>query len=356
MYQVLLIFAILAANGLTEGLKLKTRLHMKLQAEPDQACTQWLQSQAGQEFLNCEAGNPGPPVATNNTNCLLTAADFDTYCNDTCFPTLTKAYDFMLQTNTCLPVYADKYKPCNNNTDCGLDAVTNRTKTCFQGFCYTSCNTTADCNSCLNETCDTLGQSQGCRSSWTRRMSGQDLANRTIENAFRGMIYQLKAGCSKNSAGNYCAMMDLTNATCATLSQYGCCPATILPSIQYCEWTNFTNPNMSQLFNCNFTQPPCQALPAARQYCQIVPAVNITPNGSSIGSGSSSMSGSMSGSSISSIISSMTSSSSGVFISSSTTGGIGGGPTGTQGGNGAGRQTISWTIVITLVLAAHIVS
>jgi hypothetical protein len=349
MYQALLLFVILAANGLTEGLKLSTRLHMKLQAEPDQACTQWLQSQAGQEFLQCEVGNPGLPVATNDTNCVLTEADFDTYCNDTCFGTLTKAYDFMLATKTCLPVYEDKYKPCNNNTDCGLDAITNQTRTCFQGFCYTACNTTAQCNACLNETCDTLGQLRGCRSSFTRRMSGQDLANRTIENAFRGMIYQLKAGCSKNSAGTYCAMVDLTNATCDTLSQFGCCPATMLPSIQYCGWTNFTNANMSQLLNCNFTQAPCQSLPAAQQYCQFAAPNTTINNGSTI---SSSMSSSMSGSSISS----MTGSSSVVFISSSVTGIIGGPGNNNTGGNGAGRQTMSWTIIIALVLASHIVS
>jgi uncharacterized membrane protein YgcG len=224
----------------------------------------------------------------------------------------------------------------------------------------------------MGETCDDMGNNlKGCRSS---EMSFMNNTNRTMETGFKGMIYSLKAGCSKNnSTGEYCGLMTLENHTCASLQQeYGCCAATILPSAKYCEWTNYTNANISNLFNCSWNVAPCNGLEWAWQACGIQNTTGgnngtnnnnssssssgmssgssiISSNSSSIiGSGSGSSSGSGSGSGSSSLI--LSSSPSGTHNISS--------PTGphvndTHGNGASPNKAIStWTITIALVFVA----
>jgi hypothetical protein len=253
MFQLLLLFTVA-----TEGVRL--RLHKKMQTDPDQACEHWLNSTNGQNFLQCEDGNPGLPVPTGS--CAMTQADLDAYCSDSCFETLMDGYNFFLRSGVCLSKYEDKYKPCGVDTDCPTQNGTARI--CHEGFCYQSCSTDSDCNSCLAETCDVLGLMKGCRSSDI----SYEGSSKTMQNAFRGYVYSLEAGCSKREDGTYCALMDLTNQTCETLSsQWGCCANTLLPSTKFCEWTTFTDPNFNQLLNCDFTQAPCNGLPLASLFC-----------------------------------------------------------------------------------------
>jgi hypothetical protein len=179
--------------------------------------------------------------------------------------------------------------------------------------------------------------------------------------------------------------MDLNNQTCDSLkSQWGCCAGTLLPSIQYCQWTTFANNSYSNLFNCSWDVQPCGGLDWAWNFC----GYNVTNstnnnNGSSsssssgmIGTNSSSISSSSSGSGIvgsnsSSNIGSSSSSSliapnsSDVFMSntsssmsgssshsllSSHSGGIG--TNHTSNNTASAKATISWTMTIALVLAA----
>jgi hypothetical protein len=322
---------------------------MRLQAEPDQTCLDWLASEEGQNFTNCESGNPGAPIPNNDNNCVVTTDEMDSYCEDACFDILMNGYNFIIQTGTCLPVYEDKFKPCLNNTDCP-DLGTGP-RVCSEGFCYMACNTTDDCNSCLMETCETMGQFQGCQGNITEPLQGAGLANRTIQNTFRGMVYSLNAACIKNTQGDYCALMQLnTNATCDSLSaQWGCCVGTMLPSLEYCQWQKFTDPNLAGLFQCNISQA-CQPLPLAQQFCQ------VTSNGTASNSSSSSGISSSSGSTGSTGMSSTGMSSSGSFSSHTGSSGVGG--TGNNGtdGSAAGRLTISWTVTLALALVAHVVS
>jgi len=357
---------LLAVTTLTVTDGLRTRLHMRLQADPDVACQQWLNSTAGQQFVQCDTGNPGIPVPFNQSNnCQITSADFDTYCNDPCVPIVVKGYTFFLQTGTCLPVYEDKYKPCMNDTDCNNALGDGIARVCSQGFCYTNCTSNNDCNACLGETCNSFGQSQGCQSNQTYHLNGSATSNRTIENTIRGWLYSFQAGCSKNINGLYCSLMDLSNQTCDSLiSQWGCCANTILPSMQYCQWTNFTNSNMASLFNCNFTGiTPCGNLTDAQQFCQ--PATNTSSNSSSSSSSSSSSgssSSSMSSSSMSSMSSSSMSSSSPNIIISGSSGltaspsGVGNSGNSGNSGSGAAGLTASWMTVALVIAAAHFIS
>jgi hypothetical protein len=173
------------------------------------------------------------------------------------------------------------------------------------------------------------------------------LVNRTQQNTFRGWIYSIKAACITNDQNNYCSLMPLTsNTTCEDLSQWGCCAGTILPSMQYCQWTNFTDSNMNALFQCD-TKTPCEPLTPAQSYCQVL-ASNITSNGTSSGTGSSSgSSGTSSGSK-----------SSGTSSGSKSSGMTGstGGSTGVGTGNGAGTISVSWAATLILALIAHVVS
>jgi len=365
---------------------------MKLQAEPDALCQQWLATDAGQEFVACDTDNPGLPKPYNTSNnCMLTTDDFNLYCNNSCYEVVLKAWEFFLNTSTCLSVQQHKYGPCQNNSDCPM-LPGNVSRICYQGFCYTGCNQTSDCNSCMDETCvdlGTLGNVNGtngtgtnttnnsnfkiCRSS---EMSFANNTNRTLETGFKGMIYSLKAGCSKNnSTGDYCGLMTLENQTCASLEQqYGCCAATILPSSKYCEWTNYTNTNYTNLLNCNWTVQPCNGLEWAWQACAITNNTNGNNSSSSSGmssgmsssgsgSGSSSMSSGMSSMSSSGMSSSGSSSFTGSssYSSSSVFGSNMSSPTGpnlnTTGNGATGNKAISWTMTIALVLAAaHILS
>jgi hypothetical protein len=412
MFQVILLFATVAYG-------LRTKLHMTLQAEPDANCQQWLATDAGQEYLLCDSGNPGLPVPYNQTNnCELTFEDYNVYCNNSCYNSMVKAWEFFLNTSTCLNVEQDKYKPCANNSDCpvlgdGLERV------CFEGFCYRACNSTADCNPCMNETCVTFNNgtqgiingtqgnngtqgingtltnstSQGCRSSSFSFVNGSALMNRTLQNTFRAQLYSLKAACSTNANNLYCGLMELSNQTCASLkSQWGCCASTYLPSIQYCEWTRFSNSTLNNLItNCTWDVPPCGGMDWAWQFC----GFNVTNNGTNnngsssssssaiIGTNSSSSSGSSGISNSSNIIGTNSSSSSGISSSSSNslftpnssntfnsnvsgswsgsslisslTSGIG--TNHTNNNTASGRAAVSWTVTIAMVLAAaHIVS
>jgi hypothetical protein len=211
--------------------------------------------------------------------------------------------------------------------------------------------------------------------------------NRTMETSFKGMIYALQAGCSKggnnqSQSGNqsqgvqYCGLINnnLGNHTCESLqAEYGCCAATILPSARFCEWTNYTNTNMSNLLNCTWTVQPCNGLGWAWDFCGINNGTknNGTNNNSSSSSSSGSFSGSSSMSSSGIINSSTSSNTTGTGSSSSWTGmssswigsntssphtGHGGNIT---TGNGAvSGKAFSWTITIALVVtvAAHILS
>jgi hypothetical protein len=436
LFQALfLVFATLAS--MSSGFR--TKLHMMLQAEPDKTCQDWLASPDGRAFVQCDESNPGgaqPGMggAGNNTNtgnttntgnnsssnCQITQADFDSYCNDNCFQVMNKAYDFFLESKTCLPVYQDKYKPCMNNTDCP-PLGNGKPRICFEGFCYNACNTTNDCDACMNETCEMFGQGgmngmngtqgnvngtqgtngtqggngtqamqmQACRNPFVQYVkNGSALGNRTIETTFKGMIMSLRAGCAKDSKeanGTYCAMKELSdNQTCESLnSEWGCCATTMLYTMKFCEWRNFTNTNYSRLLDCNFTQPPCGGLPWPQQYCIVNTTNNNTTNNntnpsssssstsSDMGSGSPSGSSSMVDSSSAMSSSPVTSSSpsSSLILPSSPLSSLtgmsshnhhsGSSGIGSPGNGASGQAVISWTMTVALALttvAVHIMS
>jgi len=325
MFQVLLLFVTVAYG-------LRTKLHMTLQAEPDANCQQWLASPAGQQYLDCDTGNPGLPVPYNQTNdCELIYEDFEVYCNNTCYEVMVKAWEFFLNTSTCLNVEEAKYKPCLNDSECPI-LGDGRPRVCYEGFCYNACNSTSDCNPCMAETCEMFGGSQmgntnttqggnatqspttqaprgnnstngtssrGCRSANIRFANGSALVNRTLQNTFRAQLYKLKAGCSKSENNVYCGLMDLKNQTCDSLkSQWGCCASTYLPSIQYCEWISYPNATFNNLLtNCSWDISPCGGLDWAWNFCAFNMTQNSTNNASSssssgiIGTNSSSSSG-----------------------------------------------------------------
>lgn len=385
MIHLILLFAAIASG-------IRPKLQSMLQATPDASCQQWLDSPAGLEFLNCDAGDPGVPVPfEQNGTCQLTTNDYVSYCNNSCYSATAKALDFFLATGTCLPYYEDLYKPCSNNSDCPtLGAQSPRV--CYQGFCYNACSNDSDCNLCQDERCvpmennSTMGSNMtmgnnstmgnvtmGCLSNQTYYVNGSALVNRTIQNTFRGHLYAIRAACAVTPDNRYCGLIDLHNQTCESLNaQWGCCANTMLPSMKYCQWQNYTNSNFSNLLNCNFTVAPCGGLPLASQFCSFN-VTNTTSNSSSSSSSSSSgiMSNTSSSSSSSSGISS-SSSSSGIIItngsSSSSSGSMGSSwlgssslithGNGTGAGNSASGKAISWTMTIALILAvgAHIVS
>lgn len=355
MFQLFFLFVTLA-NGL------RTRPHMLLQVEPDQACQQWLASSDGTQFTECETNNPGIPTANDENNCTLTEAELDSYCENPCFDILTNAYQFFIETGTCLPVYEDKFKPCTNNTECP-DLGTGP-RVCYEGFCYMACNETEDCNSCNMETCDDLDGSRGCRSNMTEPIEGPALLFRTPQNTFRGVVYTLQAACSQNGNGVYCSQLlsDLNSSTtCDSLSEWGCCASTILPAIPFCGWMNWTDDNLVGLLNCTANQngtgnttinlnQTCNQLPPAAEFCRIV---NITGNNGTENNASSSSSSSSSSSGLTGIIS-PSSSLTGIISSSST--GIGQtGNNGTDQG-AAGKLSLSWTITLGLVFVAQFIS
>jgi hypothetical protein len=404
-------------------------MHMALQAVPDAMCQQWLDSPAGQEYQQCDSGNPGLPVPYNQTNnCELTFEDFEGYCNNSCYGVMVKAWEFFLNTSTCLDVEQDKYKACMNDSDCVT--VNGRQRVCFEGFCYNACNSTSDCNPCMEETCVPLGGnntqainntgsqgtnstgSQGTNSTGSQGNNGTSIqacrsarivyangsavvANRTIQNTFRAQLYKLQAGCSKSENNVYCGLIDLSNQTCASLkSQWGCCASTLLPSIKYCEWLNFTNSTINNLLtNCTWDIAPCGGLDWAWQFCGFNVSGGSSSSSSSSGiSGTNSSSGSSSiigtnsssssiigtnsssssmigtnSSSSSNIVGTNSSSSSIIGTNSSSSGsssiigisgnssslssGIGGGNPGNNN-TASAKATISWTMTIALVLAA----
>jgi hypothetical protein len=308
--------------------------------QPDAACQAWLNTSFGQNFTQCETDFPGVPTRTPANNCTVTQNDYDNLCGDSCFDTLTQAYNFFLTNGTCLNLYESYWGSCQSDADCTNPSLGSRV--CVQGNCYTSCTTSDDCNSCNSEICDTIGQVQACRS---------NLTTITGNSTFRGHVYQIMAACSQNTDDDACALlfsnvssMDLSNVSCSAFQDWGCCFGQMLTSMEFCAFQRFTQ---SGIYNCTGANSTCSGLPVAQQFCS---NVNNTSNGTSSSSGTSSgISSSLTGSSGSgsSGSGSSGSGSSGSGSSGSQTGSTGVGGT---GGNSAGTIAISWSLLVGLLL------
>jgi hypothetical protein len=313
MSQLFIVFALFIAQALGQA------------PQPDANCTAWLATPTGQNFTTCESGFPGLPMKTPDNNCLLTQTDFDLLCNDSCYQIMLDAYNFILETGTCLELYEYYFGPCQVDGDC-VNAQLGP-QVCVAGVCMTSCDTTADCNSCNSETCETFGSVSACQSNLT-----QTNGNST----FRGNFYQFQSTCSQNDDGDSCGLLfsnitdNLSNVTCSDFDSWGCCLGQMLTNMEFCAFQRFTS---DSIYNCSSANQTCSDYPRAQQFCSII-GTNSTTNTSSssgVSSGSSSMTGSSS------------------HLSSHTGSGVG---TGNNNGTGSGAETIaiSWSLLLGLIL------
>jgi hypothetical protein len=312
---------------------------IQVQAIQDPACSDWLDNTPdGQAFVACQNITDAMPSRNSKNNCSLTNADYDAFCNNSCYPILMNGYNHILS-GPCLAMFEELFT-CGNDTDCdgGL---------CYEGNCYTSCKSNSDCNGCY-ETCASLAARN-------QTVCLTQYATVPTSSNFRGTVASLNSYCVKdpNPTGvGYCSTLlnyllhpNMSQIQCFQVASWGCCLGSILQTDQYCEYRTWNN---TAIYGCGNSNSVCSSLPSPQAFC----AANSTL---SIGTGSSSI--------ISSLIGSLVNSTSGINGSSpvSITIGVPGGssvsvginPNGTigtgSGGNGAGKENAPWLLVLGLM-------
>jgi len=315
---------------------------IQLQAAPDVACSNWLLSEAGINFTNCQNITNAAPYPNSKNNCTVNSTDYDGFCHQGCYDILMSGYDYIISTGACLDLFEELFAPCTNDTDCASDG----SLICNQGNCLTTCKNNDGCNGCM-ESCVQLSTRN--TSVCVNNITIPTPNNQTM--GFRGAVYTLKSYCVANTAGDYCSVLssqlhNISTATCANFASWGCCLGTMLTTDQYCQYRTFNNSNIYQCLNSNTS---CAPLPSAQDYC--------TSN-SSTGTGIVSTTSSL----IGSIIGNNNGSSGSSGSASSVVIGIPGGssvvvvvnPNGTLGtgqgsGNGASTENAPWLLVLGLM-------
>jgi len=307
-------------------LQSQTSQEVQVQAAPDVACTNWLQSPAGVAFTDCQNVTDNIPSRNSKNNCTVNPTDYDMFCNNTCYNILMSGYEYIL-TGPCLAFFEELWAPCGNDTDCGDGSL------CYQGNCYASCKSNDDCNGCV-EQCNVFPQrnDSGCQNTVT-------IPSPNTTMSFRGTVYSLNSYCAKNPAGDYCSVLansnvlyqNLSMLQCSQLASWDCCLGTILQTDQYCQFRTFNNSGIYQCLNSNNV---CSPLPSAQDFCSntTIPIVNNTSPIVNNTNGTSSITIGLPGSS------SVT-----VIVNPNGTLGTG------NNGNGAGKDTAPWLLVLGLM-------